>query len=54
MDFLKTNKKMIQLILRIVVLVLGIGFLIFGAYRGEMPVVFGKATTICMQCIGLG
>ncbi|MCI9532559.1 MAG: thioredoxin [Lachnospiraceae bacterium] len=25
-----------------------------GIFRGEMPVVLGKAINICMECIGIG
>lgn len=32
----------------------GIGLCLYGAYRGEINVVFAKATRICMECIGIG
>lgn len=28
--------------------------IIYGAYRGEIRVVLGKAIKICMECIGIG
>ena len=32
----------------------GVAFMIFGIYRGEMAVVVAKATKICLECIGIG
>ena len=29
-------------------------FMLIGAARGEVDVLFRKATNICMECIGLG
>lgn len=50
----KIEKRAQSPILRIVVLMMGIGFMIFGCMRGELPVVLGKAITVCLECIGLG
>ena len=33
---------------------LGVAFMAFGIYRGEMAVVLAKATRICLECIGIG
>ena len=33
---------------------LGVGFMAFGVFRGEMTVVFEKAIRICLECIGIG
>ncbi|HWR18792.1 MAG TPA: CD1871A family CXXC motif-containing protein [Clostridia bacterium] len=33
---------------------LGIAFLLFGIYRGEVAVVLKKAISICLECIGIG
>ncbi len=32
----------------------GIAFMAFGIYRGEMMTVFAKAIKICLECIGIG
>ena len=32
----------------------GIAFVITGIFRGEAETVFNKATSICMECIGIG
>ena len=34
--------------------ILGLIFMAFGIWRGEMAVVFEKAVNICMECIGIG
>lgn len=36
------------------VLVVGIGFIFYGLYRGEVNTVFQKAARICLECIGIG
>lgn len=28
--------------------------MVYGNYRGEVPIVFNKAVHICLECIGLG
>lgn len=32
----------------------GLCFMGYGIFRGEMSVVFDKAVSICMECIGIG
>lgn len=37
-----------------VVLAIGICFIIYGAWRGEVDTVLNKAIRICLECIGIG
>lgn len=32
----------------------GVLLMLFGAFRGEIEVVFTKAINICLECIGIG
>lgn len=34
--------------------ILGLAMMGYGICRGEMAVVFAKATKICLECIGIG
>lgn len=34
--------------------ILSLGMMAFGIYRGEMATVLAKATRICLECIGIG
>ena len=36
------------------VLMVGLGFVVLGVWRGEATVVLQKAVVICMECIGIG
>jgi hypothetical protein len=33
---------------------IGVAFMAFGIYRGEMATVLAKAVRICLECIGIG
>ncbi|WP_455789184.1 CD1871A family CXXC motif-containing protein [Clostridium butyricum] len=35
-------------------LIIGIVFVAYGVYRGEVDTVFTKAIRVCMECIGIG
>ncbi|GJN65659.1 MAG TPA: thioredoxin [Candidatus Faecalibacterium intestinipullorum] len=48
MRFLRQNRAGLALI------GLGLVFLVLGAGRGEIELVYRKAVNICMECIGLG
>ncbi len=43
-----------QKIISIAILMIGIIFIIYGAYRGEIDTVFSKAIRICLECVGIG
>lgn len=40
--------------LPITLITLGIAAMIFGLYRGEVTLMWERAVTICLECIGLG
>jgi hypothetical protein len=35
-------------------IILGVGLMIFGAFRGELTELMKKAVTVCLECIGIG
>ena len=35
-------------------LILAVLLIVYGIYRGEIPVVLNKAINVCLECIGLG
>lgn len=44
------NKKIITY----ATLLLGILFILYGSYRGEINTVFTKAIRLCLECVGIG
>jgi spore maturation protein SpmA len=51
---MKDKKGIILRLLWITFLVLAVVMCVSGAVSGEAESVFRKASTICMECIGLG
>ena len=47
---IEKDKKIISKML----LVLSIGFVVYGVYRGEVNSVFTKAINLCLECVGIG
>lgn len=43
-----------KICLQIGLLIAGAAMVAFGAYRGEVQTVFGKAIRLCMECVGIG
>ena len=39
---------------QIVLLIIGITMVSYGAVRGEAAAVLGKAITLCLECVGIG
>ena len=39
---------------RLTILAAGAAMIYFGIQRGELSIVFTKATRICLECMGLG
>ena len=48
----KSGKQ--KLIAKIVLLVISVAFIAYGAYRGEAQTVLTKAINLCLECVGIG
>ena len=51
---MKTESKLKRYLVPALLILLGLGFVIYGATDGEAAAVLKKAAAICMECIGLG
>ena len=47
-----SNSK--KTVAQVVLLVLGLLMVFYGAYRGEVATVLGKAIKLCLECVGIG
>jgi hypothetical protein len=41
-------------LVQISLLILGLLFIVIGAYRGEVGSVLAKAIRLCLECVGIG
>ena len=48
------NDKLWRYLLPALIMLVGVGFIVYGATDGEAAAVLKKAVNICMECIGLG
>ncbi len=48
------NHRTLSRFVPALVLLFGITLVVLGIFRGEVDVVLGKATRICLECIGIG
>ena len=39
---------------RLIILAISAAMIWFGVERGELSMIFAKATRVCLECIGLG
>lgn len=51
---MKTTSKFNRYLIPVIILVVGIAFVAYGASEGEAKAVLIKAIAICMECIGIG
>lgn len=51
-DLFKAENKNFRL--RFLIALTGTAMIWFGVERGELEIIFAKATRVCMECIGLG
>ena len=47
-------RRKLHLAVKVLLLGLAIASFVFGIYRGELKTVQRKASTVCLECIGIG
>ena len=51
LTFKSTKQK---LAVQLVLLIISVAFIGYGAYRGEANTVLTKAINLCLECVGIG
>ncbi len=51
---MEKNARLSRYLVPALLILVGAGFLVYGATDGEAAAVIKKAINICMECIGLG
>ncbi len=51
---LKLKKWASAQAVQVMLLLLGVAAVCFGAFRGEVETVLSKAINVCLECIGIG
>ena len=46
--------KALRTFLPAVLLIAGIVLMVIGIWRGELELIYQKATVVCLECIGIG
>ncbi len=47
-------KRVSEKLLPLALMAVGAAGMVFGAYRGELKILFAKAVKICLECVGIG
>ena len=47
-------KNFSRLRIRLIIFLAGAAMIFFGVARGELQIIFNKASRVCLECIGLG
>ena len=47
-------KRKVPMAVTLLLLALAIASCVFGVCRGELKTVYRKASTVCLECIGIG
>ncbi len=54
MSSIRKYFNQVKFIIQLLLIVVAIAFVCWGAYRGEIESVFTKAIRLCLECVGIG